>query len=106
MYYDMKKLLAILYLKSYQDAYQYSELKELLGFNITQLKIFIGKLVSDKLVEDEDRLVLTEKSINILEKMGLDDIDINSLMKEKTSIDLVKNKLTFDDIYIPQNLKL
>lgn len=106
MYYDMKKLLAIIYLKTYSEAYQYKELKELLGFNVGQLKEFINKLVEEELIKDNSSLLLTQKSLDILKGMGLKDIDINSLMKEKTSIIMSENKLTFDDIYIPENFKL
>lgn len=106
MHYNIKKLLAIIYLKTYSDAYEYHELKELLGLNITQLKIFIDNLASEKLIQDKNRLVLTDKSFNILKQMGLDNIDINSLMEEKITINLIENKLTFDDIYIPKDFKL
>ncbi len=106
MQYDLKKILAIIYLNTYSDAYELNELKELLGLNISQLKEFISSLISEDLIKNEETLHLTDKSSNILLKMGLEDVDINSLMDDKKTINVSHDKLTFDDIYIPKNFKL
>lgn len=106
MQFNLKKLLTIMYLKTYKDCYEYSELKELLGFSITQLKEFLEGLVDEGLVINDVSLKLTDKSINTLKDMGLFDVDFNTLMEEKTTISINSSKLTFDDIYIPKDFKL
>lgn len=106
MQYNIKKLLAIMYLRTYKDKYQYSELKDLLGLSITQLKEFINNLIDDDLIINSSSLHLTNKSIGILESIGLIDVNINTLIKDKASISTNSDKLTLEDVYIPENFKL
>lgn len=104
---EFKELIILIYLNTYEDAYQYSELKELLDFSTSQLKEFI-KIMQDKnLLEKSSGLMITTQGIMILKELGLEKVDINELLEKKESLTFSKrNKLEFDDIYIPKNFKL
>lgn len=104
---EFKELITLIYINTYEDAYQYNELKELLDFSTSQLKEFIKSMQGDGLLDRSDSLMISSKGFEILKELGLENVDINELLEEKESLRFSKiNKLEFDDIYIPKNFKL
>lgn len=102
---DIKEIISVIYLNSYKEKTQYNELKQLLGLNTKQFKVFIKGLYEKQIIEETVKLTLTTSSIEWLEENGLIDIHISDLLKDKKSIKVEKDKMSFDEIYIPINFR-
>lgn len=104
---SFKEIIVLIYLNTYKDSYQYNELKMLLDFNTSQLKEFINIMKEKKLLKESNILILSDKALDRLKRLGLENININDLLQDKCSLKFSEqNKLGFDDIYIPKNFKL
>lgn len=103
---DIREIISLVYLNSYPGAYQYSELKLLLGFNTSQLKEFIDYLYQYGVIKSDETLILSEKGKHILKENALENVHINDLLQEKNCFEIEDEKLDFEDIYIPKNFKL
>lgn len=105
---EFKEIITLIYLNTYKDAYQYNELKELLDFSTNQLKEFIKVMQNKNLLEKNNiSLIISKQGFLLLKELGLENVNINDLLEKKDSLKFCeKNKLEFEDIYIPKNFKL
>ncbi|PGY54154.1 hypothetical protein [Priestia megaterium] len=96
---EYKELMILHYFNNVGASYSYQELLMIFGFQDEQLQLMLKKLMQKELLKIEGYFKVTEKGLNELRSLKLDEIKFDEVEIE----DIFTNvPIDFSDIYIPK----
>ena len=105
MNHSYSKILALVYFKNQCGKYDLNELCSILGFTQVQLDELLSDLFERKLLEYKDyEMCISEEGKKYLEQRHASSHEYNSNDMKRSVINK-ENAISFEDIYIPKELK-
>lgn len=104
---DFKKVLLLIYFKSAEDRYSFSEIMNIFKMNYGQVVKEVDYLVEHKYLEQDESFVyrLTSKGMEVLKESGIENVDIIDVLDEASDEDVSHPIRNFEKnvVYIPND---
>lgn len=103
---DLHQKLILIYLNTYNDSYEFHEIKKLCNVSTIRLKEVLS-ILSQKgyLYYDGITLKLIDSGKEYLEEQNLLDVTIDDLYESTVTLEISDDVISMDDIYIPKKFK-
>jgi hypothetical protein len=108
---EYDKIILIIYINTYKDTYNFTEVKDYLGFSFHQLDNFIDEIIIEGLLEYNQDYILkvSNSGIDLLKTINLENVSFEDLLmdySEKVLIDIQTGvKLGINEIYLPEKFQ-